>query len=362
MAENSGIQGILKCVHRLGVLQHIFQTNVCLTTYVHFQRRHKSAALRSRFMRTYIRPGCRRFCDVPSKKDSALTRLIHSWTEALSRDGVPEAGPSVDLIVAHAFGKKMIHEVDMNIQPSSDILRRIDEMCLERAKRIPVQYIIGEWDFHYMTLKMRPPVFIPRPETEELADIIVNRWPRELQQGGKFLEIGCGTGALSLYILKQLSNTKCVAVDKNKTACDLTLKNAARHNLEDRIHVTQGDIYDGSVISNLCSLGPYDVVVSNPPYLTSDEMTKIEAEVATHEDHDAFYGGADGLDIIRRILTLSHKLLRSDESFVWLEVGLQQPELIKKITESHPEYMLSYEETLKDFTQRDRFCKLRLQR
>ncbi|XP_045166002.2 MTRF1L release factor glutamine methyltransferase-like isoform X2 [Mercenaria mercenaria] len=256
----------------------------------------------------------------------------------------------------------LVHEVDMKTVLSEQILRSIDEMCSERLKRVPVQYIIGEWDFHDMTLEMRQPVLIPRPETEELASIIVDEWPLEREQEGTFLEIGCGTGALSLYILSKLPNVQCIAVDKSETACTLTLTNASRFNLQDRIQVIHGDIFKDQTISELSCNGPYNVLVSNPPYLTSDEMDTLEKEVAGYEDHGALHGGTDGLDIICRILAESCNLIKDKQSVLWLEVGLEQPEKIKKIVELHPEFMLSYIKTIQDFTQRGRFCKLQLKK
>ncbi|XP_053384243.1 MTRF1L release factor glutamine methyltransferase-like isoform X2 [Mercenaria mercenaria] len=291
-----------------------------------------------------------------------LSKHIQVWKENLSLAGVqfagePDADSSVNLIVAHVLGSKMKNVTDMNFIPSECTQRKIEEMCKERMKRKPVQYIIGEWTFHDMTLEMRPPVFIPRRTTEDFASIIVNEWSLEHEQTGRFLEIGCGTGAVSLYILRKLPNVKCVVVDKNEIACKLTVANATRYNLEERIHVIHGDILQDRVISELSRCGPYNVLVSNPPSMSTDKMRSFGPELE-YEDLDAIYAGTDGLDIIRRILAISHTLLYDNLSFVWLEMG--EPERIKGLLESHHEIRLSYMETFKDFRGRDRCCKLQL--
>ncbi|XP_060602283.1 MTRF1L release factor glutamine methyltransferase-like [Ruditapes philippinarum] len=293
--------------------------------------------------------------EISGRPERILPNLIQSWTERLARAEVPEANSSVNLIVAHALGKKMIHEVDMNIVPTEVSLKAIEDMISERLKRVPVQYIIGEWDFHDMTLEMKEPVLIPRPETEELAAMIVNQWPLSRDQTGRFLEIGCGTGALSMYILRQLPKVTCTAVDKNETACELTLRNASRYNLQHRIHVIHGDIRAGIV-----KLMKPNITFLNISQTKTVSLINACKFIFSYEDHDALYGGTDGLDLVRKILTESGKLLKDKQSYVWLEVGLGHPEKIRRIVELQPKFMLSYKETLKDFTGRGRFCKLQL--
>lgn len=304
-----------------------------------------------RLDRHILTKGLRRF------KQHTVSAICATWIERLSQKGIPDPEASVNLIVAHVHGKKMIHEVNTNAHLSPDLTRKINEMCMKRLERVPVQYIIGEWDFHDLTLEMRPPILIPRPETEELAAMIAEEWPSK-GGDGRFLEIGCGTGAISLYILSQLKQLSCVAVDKSSTACDLTKANASKLFLHDRISVLHGDITERSTICALSALVSFDVLVSNPPYITSVEMDALQPEVAKYEDEIALHGGEDGLDIIKHILSVAYSLLKPEHGLLWLEVGLHHPEMIRKLVEQSPELRLSYLKSIKDFSGRERFCCL----
>lgn len=291
-------------------------------------------------------------------KLATVSDIVALWIKKLRQLNIPEPEESVHLIMAHAHGKKMIHEVDLHQVLADDVVQNVNRMCEQRLERWPVQYIIGEWDFHDMTLEMRPPVLIPRPETEELVDIVIKDWNERKQTFGHFLDIGCGSGAISLYLLKALKNVKCVAIDSNPKACQLTYDNACTHILTDQLQIIHGDIFEESTISKLKSYGPYDIIVSNPPYLTSAEMCNLQKEIMDFEDHCALHGGLDGLSIVQQILSVSPNLLKPIDGLMWLEIGPSHHSLINRLVKEHPEYKLKYIQTFKDFLKRDRFCKL----
>ncbi|XP_063766502.1 MTRF1L release factor glutamine methyltransferase isoform X1 [Eleginops maclovinus] len=234
------------------------------------------------------------------------------------------------------------------------------KLCSQRLCRMPVQYVIEEWDFRDLTLKMRPPVFIPRPETEELVELVLNDLqmkPRtEVGAQETCLEVGCGSGAISLSLLKSLPQLKAIAVDQSQDAVDLTGENALRLGLQDRLQIHHLDVMkDAETVLSLCS--SVSVLVSNPPYLFSEDMTALEPEVYWFEDHAALDGGNDGLDVIKQILTLAPKIL-SDHGRVYLEVDPRHPPLIQRWVEVNVEEM-HYVETRHDISGRPRFCILR---
>ncbi|KAH3893380.1 MTRF1L release factor glutamine methyltransferase-like [Dreissena polymorpha] len=294
------------------------------------------------------------FSGICESNDTVKDQLEHYI--ALFRTAyIPEPESSAELITAHAMGKKMIHEVDFST-PVTKILRsRLKEMCSKRLERVPVQYILGEWDFHDLTLEMRPPVLIPRPETEELASHVLSHWDRGYHT---FLDIGCGTGAISIYLLKQLPLVKAVAIDISEQACNLTQNNAVRHGVHHRLKVVHGDIMQEGTVAELCKNGPYNVIVSNPPYITTEEMKHLDTEVFKYEDHNALAGGVDGLHVINQILKIAHQLLCPGHGSLWLEVGLTQTRAIQSAIEDHPDLGLVYRNAFQDFTKRDRFAHL----
>ncbi|XP_022110043.1 hemK methyltransferase family member 1-like isoform X2 [Acanthaster planci] len=228
------------------------------------------------------------------------------WSASFSEGGVPEAEISAKFIVAHALGYKQLHELTSSrlakplTQAELDLINRL---CTKRMQRIPVQYIVGDWDFHDLTLLVRPPVFIPRPETEMLVDIILGHYSEEEEL--HFLEIGCGCGAITLSLLFELPLAHVTAVDCSEEAVLLMLENAKRY-----------------------------------------------------EDFRALCGGADGMALIKDILWNSHLLLKTG-GFIWLETDSRHPEAIKAWLDSNLGTGVEFLRTFQDYHYRPRFSQLR---
>lgn len=217
-----------------------------------------------------------------------------------------------------------------------------------------MQYVIEEWDFRDITLKMRAPVFIPRPETEELVEIVLS----DLQKKSgslSTLEVGCGSGAISLSLLKDLPQLKAVALDQSVNAVNLTKENAVRLGLENRLQIYHLDILkDAETVLNRCRA--VSALVSNPPYLYSEDMSSLQPEILCFEDPAALDGGADGLVVIKQVLILASRILLN-HGRLYLEVDPRHPPLIRQWAESNLEE-LRYVETKQDFNNRPRFCIL----
>lgn len=309
---------------------------------------------------------CHTFHPVPSNvqpRPESVAAVIDKWTHQLETENVPESRESVQLIVAHVLGQKMIHGVSMDTILCKAQLTRIDEMCRKRRKRMPVQYIIEEWDFHDLTLKMRSPVFIPRPETEELAQLACNDIMNKINEQDpgstptRILELGCGSGAISVYLLNKLHQTEVVAVDRSKEACELTKENAVNTGVHTRLTTLNMDYSQPDSLSTLKSHGLYNLVIANPPYVRTEDINNMEIELTRYEDSHAFDGGKDGLDYVRIILSMSTQLLKPKGS-LWLEVGLGHCDMIKSEVKGQLPG-LRFCSAIQDFTNRDRFCVLR---
>lgn len=162
-----------------------------------------------------------------------------------------------------------------DIQLTEPQREKFDKLCDCRMARMPIQYIVGEWDFRDLTLQMQPPVFIPRPETEEIVELILQQ-QIDLSKRIRFLEIGCGSGAISLALLKSLPNAMAEAADQSSMACLLTMKNAINLKLNDRIKVIQSKINDRLKCDFKLK---YDFIVSNPPYVPSRDLMNLEPEI-----------------------------------------------------------------------------------
>ncbi|KAI6051693.1 MTRF1L release factor glutamine methyltransferase isoform X5 [Marmota monax] len=290
------------------------------------------------------------------------TGLVSHWTRVFEKRGIPEARESSEYIVAHVLGAKTFQSLKPVLwtQPlTPQQLQCIQVLCSRRLQRVPVQYILGEWDFRGLSLKMLPPVFIPRPETEELVEWVLEEVAQrpnvvEAQGGPLILEVGCGSGAISLSLLSQLPQSQVIAVDKEEAAINLTYENAQRLRLQDRIQIIPFDVTSVGSWTHLLPWGPMDLIVSNPPYIFHHNMEQLAPEIRSYEDPVALDGGEEGMDIITHILTLAPQFLK-DSGSIFLEVEPRHPELVSNWLQSHPDLCLNLVAVRRDFCGRPRF-------
>lgn len=284
-------------------------------------------------------------CHIHNSVRRIPEELKEKWVESLSREGIESPHVTVREIEKYVI-KKM-----ENVQHRTLSFER---MCTERLKRKPLQYIIGEWDFRYLTLKMKEPVFICRPETEGFVDLIkeeINNFIVNGNEGMKVLEIGCGSGAISLSLLHEIKNISCVAIDIFKDAIDLTLENAQRYDLHDeRLKIYHANLVDFPSI--WAENERFDLIISNPPYIPTEDVPTLQDEVVKFESIYALDGGPDGLEPTRNILRISEKLLKPNGS-IWLELGEQHPVEMPGLTKEFPNHQLKA--TYKDCFGKERF-------
>ncbi|KAF7665709.1 hypothetical protein LDENG_00135140 [Lucifuga dentata] len=303
-----------------------------------------------------------RHCSAPAFPAAKITALqaMAFWRRHFEENGVTEPDHSSQYITAHILGAKTIESIEQHKLTeflSKEKTEQMWKLSTRRLSRMPVQYVIEEWDFRDLTLKMRPPVFIPRPETEELVELVLTDLQMNLAAEAQqtCLEVGCGTGAVSLSLLKSLPQLKAVALDQSQDAVHLTRENAFRLRLQDRLQVYHIDVIkDADTVVSLCS--PVSALVSNPPYLFSEDMVSLEPEILRFEDHAALDGGKDGLKVITQILALAPQIL-SNHGRVYLEVDPRHPPLIQRWVKTNVEG-LRYMGTQQDITGRPRFCIL----
>ncbi|EKX34539.1 hypothetical protein GUITHDRAFT_147149 [Guillardia theta CCMP2712] len=177
-----------------------------------------------------------------------------------------------------------------------------------RRSREPVQYIVGHWPFYNLEkLLVRRPTLIPRPETEELVELVLRQFEGAAadRMPKRMMEIGPGTGAISIALLKQWKkfSTSCLAIELCDHAVTLTRENSRLHGLQESLEVILCDFR--LWVQNSLPIPAqekFDLLVSNPPYIPSDDMLILEPEVSDYEDRAALHGGEDGMDLILCIL------------------------------------------------------------
>ncbi|MCL1888477.1 MAG: peptide chain release factor N(5)-glutamine methyltransferase [Kiritimatiellaeota bacterium] len=226
-----------------------------------------------------------------------IQNLLRDADAYLQKHGVDEARTVAELLVARLLKLPRLHlltVLDHTLpEPAMDALRR----GLQRAARHePVQYILGEWDFRNLTLRVDRRALIPRPETELLVDWVLETEGIWNLPNPRVADIGTGTGCIILSIAAERPHAECVAVDASADALNLARENAGRLKFSDRVTFLQADA---------CSEfqpASFDVLVSNPPYIASAEVATLPPHILDHEPRLALDGGKDGLGIIRKLL------------------------------------------------------------
>jgi release factor glutamine methyltransferase len=177
-------------------------------------------------------------------------------------------------------------------------LERLEAFVVRRETREPLQWILGFTEFYGLTIKTRVGVLIPRPETERLVELVLERVPKA---PAKVVDIGTGTGAIALALKAERPNLEITATDINSLALELTRRNAQNLRLE--ILTVQTSILNGLETV-------FDVIVSNPPYLPVSDAETLELEVQL-EPQEALFSGNDGLDLAREIVVTAQKKLKA---------------------------------------------------
>lgn len=226
-------------------------------------------------------------------------------------------------------------------EPAADrTCEQFFDMVARRAQHEPLQYIVGSQGFLDFDLKVRPGVLIPRLDTEVVADKACGLL--RSRKGDTVLEIGCGSGAISIALAKK-ANAKVTAVDINPEACELTKENAGANGA--RVEVLCGDMFEP------VKKKKFHMIVSNPPYIPTAMIDTLMTEVKDYEPLSALDGGADGLDYYRRIAQEAPDHLKKNGMIVF-EIGDDQGEAVSSILRETGRF--AEIETGQDLSGRDR--------
>lgn len=278
---------------------------------------------------------------------NSLLELLQKSTEFLNKKGIENARLQSELIFA---GTLRCRRLDLYLQferpLSQDQVNTLRECIMRRARHEPVQYIVGDTDFRNLTLKCDVRALIPRPETEELVDFVLEKLNAIRPEGAsvRVLDLGTGTGAIALSIATERPNTQVVAVDKSADALTLARENAATLKSPVSVEFLQSDWFENVT-------GIFDVIVSNPPYLTQAEWECAQPEVRDHEPLSALVADNAGLADLEKILRHARKHLVPD-GFVAFETGIAQHDALAEIARS-----CGFEKTesVNDLSDRPRF-------
>ncbi|MBN1396727.1 MAG: peptide chain release factor N(5)-glutamine methyltransferase [Bacteroidetes bacterium] len=255
-----------------------------------------------------------------------IRELMKSAIEHLQGKGFEEARLNVELLLAHALDIQRIQlysNFDKPLTPEE--LKQFRTLYERRLTREPVQYIIGSANFMGLHFTVDPRVLIPRPETETLIEQVMLACHQYApDQLVRILEVGTGSGNISISIAKFVKNTRITAIDISLEALAVAKQNARLHSVESRINFSCADIFD---LPDELMQSKFDLLVSNPPYVPKDEWEQLQKEVRDFEPSSALTDGNDGFKFYNHMADMSPVLLKPGGNIVF-EVGLGQAETV----------------------------------
>jgi len=258
-----------------------------------------------------------------------LKEALNTGIARLEAQRVPSPRLNAELLLRFTLNcdRAYLHaypERELTIDEAS----RYESALVERARGVPAQYITGHQEFWGMDLIVSPAVLIPRPETEHVIEAVLEILNTDLRhstlelrsvatglrveaqgsrsevQGLRLADVGTGSGAIALALAKELSWAEIHATDISPAALEIARANAARHQLENRIHFRQADLLEGFDHES------FDLIVSNPPYVGESEEDQVQLEVRKFEPRNAVFAGPIGTEVIARLIPEARDALK----------------------------------------------------
>jgi release factor glutamine methyltransferase len=251
-------------------------------------------------------------CGIPTygERLAAASERLSDVTETPRLDA--------EILLAHALGISrsvlLAHLRERADAPA------FDEMLARRMASEPIAYILREWEFFSLRLEVRPPLLVPRPETEHLVEAVLDFIG---QDPANVLEIGTGTGCVAVAIAHNAPKSRIIATDLSVIALNNAEENARRYNVTDRITFRRGNLFEAINAAG----SPFDVVCANPPYVEEGEWETLPPVIRLYEEPAALLAGRDGLDVIRRIVREAPPFLKA-RGLLAFEIGAGQKDAV----------------------------------
>jgi len=275
-----------------------------------------------------------------------LLEAIQKGASFLEEKGVESARLNVELLLEEILKIPRLQlYMEFGRELDDSQTQALREAIQRRGRREPLQHIIGYTEFCGLRIDVNPHVLIPRPETEQLAELAAN-FLKDLQRPTKVLEIGTGSGCLAIAVAHQANDCSITTVDVSSEALSVARSNAERHQLTDRIKFLNQD-----GLKSLSKFKDLDLLVSNPPYIPSADIQDLDPEVRDHDPRLALDGGDDGLDFYRSLAEDAPPCL-NEGGRIMLEFGDGQGPELEAVFRSSEWQNISLKP---DFSGKDRF-------
>lgn len=273
--------------------------------------------------------------------------LYLSAREALSQtENQQTAGLIARDLICTFSGKspeQLLSEIDT--QAAQETVSRVSDGVNRLLNQEPLAYVLGEWEFYGLPLYVSPDVLIPRDDTCAVTDLAIHKG-LFLDKDPRILDLCCGSGCIGLAIASRVKDARVTLADISKEALAVAKKNIARNKLGGRVSTFQVDAHKDAP----GFLGKFDMIVSNPPYITGEEMKQLPKSVSDFEPHLALFGGEDGLDFYRSILQHFTKVLKPG-GYICFEFGMNMGDVVCALLEEKDFTVL---ERKRDYNDRER--------
>lgn len=285
------------------------------------------------------------------KQNWTIQKLLDWMVGYFTEKKIDSPRLTAEMLLSFVLGMQRI-ELYMHFdkvieKPKLDKLHSLVKRCIADE---PVQYLVGGCEFYSMSFAVCPDCLIPRPETELLVERAIEFLRSRADLGGQYVcDLCTGNGCIAATVAKSYPNCKVIATDICDKALAVAAKNIAKYRLVEKVKLLEGDLFE-PIISQL-DVKRFDLIVSNPPYVSRAEYENLDAKVKKYEPRLALDGGDDGLDIYRRIISQASEHLKPGGALM-LEIGYLQGDAVKKMLEDTDAFgRITIE---KDFNNNDR--------
>lgn len=259
-----------------------------------------------------------------------IKELLRWTTDHFHKKGIESPRLDAQILLAHVMSCQKIELIARSDdEPTDDERTRFKELIRQRIEGWPVAYLVGHRDFYLLSFEVSPAVLVPRPDTETLVELALR-----MVKGNPtptILDVGTGSGCIAVSLAHQCKGAAVTAIDVSPDAIDIANRNAANHGVANRVTFLTGDLFAPLPGST------FDLIVSNPPYISHAELAELPVDVREHEPRVALDGGPDGLAFYRRIAADANAFLKPGGS-VMVEIGWTQEPAVRALFEGRSEW------------------------
>ncbi|MCK4887616.1 MAG: peptide chain release factor N(5)-glutamine methyltransferase [Planctomycetes bacterium] len=260
-----------------------------------------------------------------------VQKLLNWITDYFTKASIADARLSAEMLMSEVLGKQRIQlYTDFEEVVPKSQLDKLHSLVKRAAACEPVAHLIGRTEFYSLEIQVNEHTLIPRPETEQLVEKAID-FLRTRKNKQRVLDLCTGSGCIAIAIAKNFPAADIIATDICESALQVAAKNIEKHQLKDQITFLQGNLFD-PVVPQL-DTSAFDLIVSNPPYVSTAEFEKLDKNVKDHEPKLALLAGEQGLDVYRKIAAQVDQFLKPDAALI-MEIGYEQGPTVKNMLEN----------------------------